>query len=298
MVSVAVAVMALLAAQQQTVPDRFRRAISELKYKTTLPMGSPFQYGQIEVSKRSYRIELIETTTPDRSTWRLHLAFRFRPAKPVSLRFIQGWLAEVHTGSVKDLFASGGLDGTVLIRMRFDVDEFLTAKSIQEQILTFDSYAAGAVEEMPLSGPTTAEFILDENQRIDALDDYDMRFLIKHWGWAYKGGFGGSSPTWMVPSTIKGLMVVIAPAHPGKLIRNQLFVGASFEARAGIDAESHAKTIRAKLKGWEVSVFSETRLGVSLTIDMAGGISLRTVKNRLEDFANKVSPFAKSADNR
>jgi len=259
------------------------------------PYGSSdAETGTITSDKR--RIDLaFEMPAPggeSRGIKTIQLSHSYTPAKRVSPWFLKGWQEDHAFDGGTTVVASVGLDGKVQVRSVISTDPMPTEDQLRARIVGFDEELRQLRSELPEAEPGSPPFKLDEDQRVDALDNTDTAFLLDSWGWVYRGPHGGSSPTWVQFAWVDGVLVFVAPACPGKILRDHLTLTVGCDVSK--DAAKAASEIQKKFpKNVTIGEMGSTRLFFATDIDLSNGLAIKELKAKMLDFATRVSPYAK-----
>jgi len=148
------------------------------------------------------------------------------------------------------------------------------------------------LEELP---PSEKPIIppLDPDLRIDCMNGSDAVYLVDQWKWQYRGSFGASTPSWVFPADVDGTLVVLQGAHPGQLIRDRVLLRANSDVIPSSEMVKKIESLKRSLKGIRVEEAAGPRISFISEVDLAGGMTLREFKGRIQRFARAVAPHVK-----
>jgi len=287
----ALAAIVVLGQTAPSVPVKeFWSQVEKLGFSST-PL-SPHDDGYRRLKIQGYDVDVFLVRSSADAVQQMNLRLTYQADKLVSARFLQSWLGSRSEFNSEPVSAAVGLDGRISLWKQISVLEPRTPQKLKGLIDDF-AYAVSELQSEAPAAKGGKEIKLDESQSVDCLDPGDVAFLVEHWNWTYRGGFGFSGPTIPVPAEVDGTMIVIDRPHPGYLIRSHLVLSAGQAVAKDVDGAALVARLKKKFPTIQIEIDAYGNLDCRKELDLSGGMKLSKLRSEIKDFANKVGPYVK-----
>jgi len=130
-----------------------------------------------------------------------------------------------------------------------------------------------------------------QEERVSSMDQKTMSRLVDDWTWTYRGGWGASGPSWVVPADVDGVLIFLKGAHPGRPEPSKLLLTANGTVPKGRDPKRTLANVKKAVAPVAVGAYDSHRYYLETVIDLTRGVTLNEVKSRIRAFAGTVRPY-------
>lgn len=179
--------------------------------------------------------------------------------------------------------------GLTKARLAYELDHLWVAlASVEKELLGPGWRALDPSAFWTLPPPT------DLTAKVFHLSNHDIAYLIRSWGWTYKGGYGSTGATVQTPAVIDGVTYWFCRPHPGYPVWDHLMVTTSFAMPETDNLQGWMDKVNAKLKGAKVDGYpGGAEMLIVLDLDLAPGMTLAHLKASIERYAKQAAPFVR-----